>query len=85
MYFIGGKNEKIIEFEIKNSPNEKENGTRYFMLTEGRFSTNKISHADIHTNKKQLEHSLEWIEKFNFNHSDYCTLGNIRVIDLESL
>ena len=76
---------KIIEFEIKNSPNEKENGTRYFMLTEGRFSTFNIEHADIHTNVKQLENSLEWIKKFNSNHSNYCTLENVRVIDLETL
>lgn len=76
---------KIIEFEIKNSPNKKENGIRYFMLTEGRFSTIKIERADIHTNEKQLEMSLEWIRKFNSNHFDYCTLENVRVIDLETL
>lgn len=39
--FHGGKMKKIIEFEIKNSPNKLENGKRYLKQTEGGFYDTK--------------------------------------------
>lgn len=76
---------KIVEFEIKNSPNKEENGIRYFKESEHSFSTTNISLALIHTREADIKGTLNWIAIWNEKHADYCTLENVRVIDLESL
>ena len=76
---------KIVEFEIKNSPNKAENGVRYFKESEHSFSTTNMSLALIHTREADIKGTLNWIAIWNEKHSDYCMLENVRVIDLESL
>lgn len=75
--------QNIIKFDIVNSPNEKENGSRYFRQKVGSISTTDIMLAEILTSQKEIDSVLEWIEKVNSK--NILQLVNVEIIDLKSL